>query len=104
MRKHKRFDATTENGLTFTINGDPQMDEATRAALAAAMERAYIQIVYPEKRADGWPLCPHCGEDELWSALNWDGEGERPAMHAWICAGLTCYKCHWNSTTGAMRQ
>lgn len=23
-------------------------------------------------RADGWPLCPSCGEDELWSPLVWE--------------------------------
>lgn len=23
--------------------------------------------LYPKRRADGWPLCPKCGEDELWA-------------------------------------
>lgn len=22
---------------------------------------------YKERRSDGWPLCPFCGQDELWS-------------------------------------
>jgi hypothetical protein len=34
-------------------------------------------------RADGWPLCPRCGEDELWSA-------EIPARPYGM---LRCYRC-----------
>lgn len=48
-----------------------------------------------EYRADGWPLCPFCEEDELWSPLRWDGEGERPPIAAYIAAGLRCYLCGW---------
>jgi hypothetical protein len=48
-----------------------------------------------EYRADGWPLCPRCGEDELWSLLQWNGEGERPPMSEYIVAGLSCYYCSW---------
>lgn len=44
-------------------------------------------------RKDGWPLCPFCGDDELWSSLNWDGQGDRPPVQAYIDAGLTCYAC-----------
>jgi len=49
-----------------------------------------------ETRKDGWPLCPQCGEDELYSLLHWDGLTERPPMQAWIDAGLRCYKCGWD--------
>lgn len=56
---------------------------------------------YPETRKDGWPLCPVCGEDELWSALPWNGDGERPPMQAWIDHGLRCYKCGWDSRPAA---
>jgi hypothetical protein len=34
-------------------------------------------------RADGWPYCPHCGEDELYSLAI-------PATVATICG---CYRC-----------
>jgi hypothetical protein len=61
------------------------------------LEQAWIDRTYWEKRADGWPFCPRCGEDELWSGLAWDGKGERPSMKAYIMAGLTCYKCNWKS-------
>lgn len=46
-------------------------------------------------RADGWPLCPRCGEDELWSPYWWDGQGEKPSVQVWIDAGLTCYACQY---------
>lgn len=38
-----------------------------------------------EFRKDGWPLCPRCGEDELWSH-------EQPANAAGY---LSCYRCMW---------
>lgn len=50
-----------------------------------------------EVRPDGWPLCPRCGQDEVWSPLIWDGTGERPALAAYIAAGLRCYGCSWSS-------
>lgn len=48
-------------------------------------------------RADGWPLCPRCGEDELWSPLVWGGRGERPTVEAYLAAGVRCYRCGWES-------
>lgn len=50
-----------------------------------------------EYRKDGWPLCPCCGEDELWSAYYWDGLEDKPPLQAWLDAGLTCYKCQWTN-------
>jgi hypothetical protein len=44
-------------------------------------------------RADGWPLCPVCEEDELYSLFNWDGRGEKPPLEAWLDDGLKCYLC-----------
>jgi hypothetical protein len=37
-----------------------------------------------ERRPDGWPLCPVCGEDELGDLQHWDA---RPFGH------LFCYRC-----------
>jgi len=48
-------------------------------------------------RADGWPLCPMCHEDELYSLFPWDGSDPKPPMQAWIDHGLRCYKCGWDS-------
>lgn len=55
-----------------------------------------------QRRTDGWPLCPHCGQDELWSPLVWDGIGERPTLGAYAAAGLRCYYCHWTDADGAL--
>ena len=49
---------------------------------------------FKEYRADGWPLCPHCGGDELWSPLIW--LDERPPVKDFIAAGLRCYLCGWS--------
>jgi len=38
-----------------------------------------------EYRKDGWPFCPRCGEDELWSA-------KIPAQPT---DALSCYRCQW---------
>lgn len=40
---------------------------------------------YPHRRADGWPLCPQCGDDELFSSAI-------PATEATIAG---CYACNW---------
>lgn len=59
--------------------------------------------IYTEHRADGWPLCPQCGEDELWSRFAWYGDDPKPPMQAWIGHGLRCYKCGWDSTQALIR-
>lgn len=41
--------------------------------------------IYREFREDGWPLCPICGEDELYSL----------AMPATIETISGCYSCRW---------
>lgn len=50
-----------------------------------------------QTRPDGWPLCPACGEDELWSSFAWDGSDPKPPMQAWIDHGLRCHKCGFDS-------
>ena len=56
-----------------------------------------------ETRKDGWPLCPRCGEDELWSPLIPDPLDSHPPIAAYIAAGLRCYKCGWDSDPLAVR-
>lgn len=41
--------------------------------------------LYTMRRADGWPLCPHCENDELYSL-------HVPATIRTICG---CYACGW---------
>ena len=40
-------------------------------------------MTYTQRRADGWPLCPRCGDDELWSPTS-DEAGIRG-----------CLSCGW---------
>ena len=46
-------------------------------------------------RDDGWPLCPACGQDELYSLLHWNGQGPKPPLEKWLAAGMRCYACGW---------
>jgi hypothetical protein len=47
-------------------------------------------------RKDGWPLCPICDEDELWSPLEWGHNNEPvPSLGEFMAAGLRCYRCNW---------
>ena len=52
--------------------------------------------LYPHQfRADGWPLCPVCGEDEVWSSLTWTEEMDRPTIAGFLEGPLACYRCNW---------
>jgi hypothetical protein len=48
-----------------------------------------MTLVFAEHRADGWPLCPGCGDDELYSQAV-------PATIETICG---CYRCGTLSQT-----
>lgn len=48
-------------------------------------------------RPDGWPKCPRCEEDELYSLFRWDGEGNKPPLEEWVKAGMRCYLCGWST-------
>lgn len=68
----------------------------------AGMSNTY----YTEFRPDGWPLCPQCGEDELYSELMLDylGEGERPIVQDCIAGEMACYYCNWSSRRERLNQ
>ena len=57
------------------------------------------KLPYKEFRKDGWPLCPRCGEEELYSRvmIAWMGEGERPTLEDCLKGAMTCYRCNWSS-------
>ncbi len=44
----------------------------------------------PEFRGDGWPLCPQCGQDELYCLY-----GLYDHNHIPVCPTLRCYFCDW---------
>ena len=54
---------------------------------------------FREFRKDGWPLCPQCGEEELYSGagMAYNGQGERPTLAQDYFSGFTCYKCNWSN-------
>lgn len=58
---------------------------------------------FKEFRKDGWPLCPQCEEDELYSylMLGWTKD-ERPSIQECINAGMQCYRCNWKSQKDPM--
>jgi hypothetical protein len=58
---------------------------------------------YKEFRKDGWPLCPQCGEDELYShaMIAFFGTGEPPSVGECIAGGMRCYRCDWDSERAA---
>lgn len=45
-------------------------------------------------RADGWPLCPVCEEDELYSLI-WKGDRPRPTMIEFLAHEMRCYRCNY---------
>jgi hypothetical protein len=59
---------------------------------------------FTEFRKDGFPLCPSCGEDELYSGvmLHWNGEGERPSIERLLQGGFGCYLCHWTNNLDSL--
>lgn len=92
--------------------------ESTNRTLKAAAPQCAFTLVYQSKhhgdapvfkeyRADGWPLCPFCGEDELYSfrrdlaiIVKDTIEPPTPAeiravIAEYIDAGLRCYRCNW---------
>ena len=57
---------------------------------------------YKEFRADGWPLCPCCGGDELYSMamMKYAGQGlrgEKPTLQKCLDGEMHCYECDWTS-------
>ena len=50
-------------------------------------------------RADGWPLCPTCGEDEVWSPLiveDDSGYPRTPTLEEYMEYGaFECLACGW---------
>lgn len=50
-------------------------------------------------RQDGWPLCPRCEEDELYSVVMLgyaDIRQPRPTLEDCLAGGFGCYRCGWS--------
>lgn len=48
-------------------------------------------------RPDGFPLCPRCEGDELYSdvMMVWDAKTPRPTMEEVSVGSFGCYWCSW---------
>lgn len=52
-------------------------------------------LAFKEFRSDGWPLCPECGQDELYCDY-----GPASPQEAIEVGLFHCYYCLWNSMGG----
>ncbi len=52
--------------------------------------------MFREFRSDGWPLCPVCEEDELYSPLMWTEDLDRPTLSEFMDGPLHCLRCGWD--------
>lgn len=50
-----------------------------------------------QHRPDGWPLCPRCGEDELYAdaMLKWNPPAGQPTLRECYDSEFHCYVCRW---------
>lgn len=55
---------------------------------------------FTEYRADGWPLCPWCGEDELWSNFMEKPPDYTGTLEQYLACELRCYLCNWSRPAG----
>jgi len=55
-------------------------------------------------RKDGWPFCPICEEDELYSIvmLNWNDKTPRASLQECLEKEMRCYACGWSSAKSAL--
>jgi len=62
--------------------------------------------IFKEYRRDGWPFCPRCEEDELYTLLN-ANEFTKPngvTVQECIDAGVRCYRCNLEYLTEISKQ
>lgn len=70
----------------WPLSPEARLGKSTHSSVEQQIsELESLQGPYREFRKDGWPLCPNCGEDELWSA----------EMKPTVETITSCLKCHW---------
>jgi hypothetical protein len=57
--------------------------------------RPLPEPIFREFRWDGWPLCPRCGEDELYSVVlkGWRNGQPVPPRAQCFAGAFECYAC-----------
>lgn len=60
------------------------------------------EVVFDQFRDDGWPTCPGCKSDELFSDLAMNGTSYRnePRRRLHIISGMSCLRCSWRLLPG----
>lgn len=83
---------TVEQEPHLHVKGWEHLTDEERALIGKIVQRGFDRMTaarararFTEFRPDGWPLCPQCGDDELYSLAN-------PATIATIQG---CYRCDW---------
>lgn len=92
----KRLGANFGEWSRIEYGSIPETEDG-RLAFTKRMQELFP--AFKEFRRDGWPFCPVCEEEELYSnrMLVWNGEGERPTLKQCIESGVRCYRCSWDS-------
>lgn len=62
--------------------------------MADSLAEARARRQYKRFRDDGWPYCPQCDEDELWSS----------ALYASIHTIVGCYRCDFRPEPAGPRE
>ncbi len=77
---------------------EPTPDSAPVASTKAlSMGIAKTESMQQEYRRDGWPLCPRCGDDELYSLVIMQNAGKvpGPTLDECFAGEFRCYYCNW---------
>lgn len=91
----------------MSLRHNISVDERVIAMIDAEMEQRSLggdvkATTYTAFRDDSWPLCPRCGQDELWSDI-WNRLEPKPTMTEFIANIRGCYACGWKpSSLGAL--
>jgi hypothetical protein len=80
----------------------------SRSAHPRAHGLSQLAVRY-DYRADGWPLCPRCGEDELMSTIplhqaNPHLSGPISLVAATPLDPMRCLACNWSGTVPAQHE
>ena len=74
----------------------------TLAEIQAALDQEGSGVLLPfsQTRQDGWPLCPVCGEDELFTMMPLEFQptslGNTTVLERIVHGHWGCYACEWS--------
>lgn len=85
-----QFRRLVEFVTEITVHADATDDDELRGLVKGCRADLLEMTIgrsetYTRHRADGWPLCPRCGDDELWS----------PELEPTVDTIVSCLGCGW---------